>query len=83
MSFFGAVLIRVVTGTCVPLFIFHPSLSDLGHSHPTPAADGKHDKNVGGSCSHLMSAVEDCDFCSRTESLASSSDLDFYEISYS
>ena len=23
-----------------------PSLSDLGHSHPTPAADGKHDKNV-------------------------------------
>ena len=30
-----------------------------------------------------MSAVEDCDFCSRTESLASSSDLDFDEISCS
>ena len=30
-----------------------------------------------------MSAVEDCDFCSRNESLASSSDLDFDEISCS
>ena len=30
-----------------------------------------------------MSADEDCDFCSRTESLASSSDLDFDEISCS